>query len=738
MRHRKEKLIMGAMISFLLIVSVIFFASPQKKSKHNLAAFVNTDISLVTDTGSHSLNISTGQINSNFVVAGSAFSYGTDGTYSLTQSGAGGANGQQGYTVFKNQIDMTRNWSMTFNLSLQTVTSSIGGVGGDFVGLILTPATQTRLQQQTNQSITGMNTAASNLGIASLPSTTIWGLDFYNNSKAQYSIYNTVPTNPLDPAYSGDWWNFGNTKNFLETVAGFRHTYGTGSPYTGRLVNSFGANDDGPHRVITSFASPVQVTYTYGGAQNGTVRVTTGDGQTYTQVLSSTSDPATNQWQPVMSVGATAATGGYKSNMGVQITNFNLQLATALVSVTYKDSSGNVLKPARNQAILANIGDTISAGSAADATKAKYVYQATRIPGYVYQSSNVLTVVGDNTQNNVNLVYNKSFQKSTLKVANPTILPANDPWRTTPQIVVSGPHTNDNFFTGSVDTTNIFATSDNSATTNKLMRPGYSYTVTYRHAGDPNDGVIYPSLAAALTANPKYDDTDNQGSTDSNEQIFEVNYQVKGRTTLRAVPNFDFGVNAVNTDDTYSLANTVQNGASSVNYLNLDYSNDYTSTGYPIGKYLQTGVTKTPVKRELVVTSATGNPQNVWHLEGQLGSFYNNAGGLINNTGIQLKLNSNKLAGINDYPLTSSSMWQTGGTPLTSNGTLVAGGPSVSILNSNNSSNNNAVGSWRLSFGSANDATLQVPRSVLAKLPKTSSSVGLHAAVTWTLVTGAP
>ena len=104
-----------------------------------------------------------------------------DGTVALTN-----ANNQTGAYAFQNMVDMTKNWSINFDIDLAALTHD-QTIMGDFIGLGLLPVAPDKV------ATAGKN--GGGLGIAGVSNAFNWGIDFWPNTESEFkdavSIYAT-------------------------------------------------------------------------------------------------------------------------------------------------------------------------------------------------------------------------------------------------------------------------------------------------------------------------------------------------------------------------------------------------------------------------------------------------------------------------------------------------------------------------------------------------------------------
>ncbi|MDR3241411.1 MAG: KxYKxGKxW signal peptide domain-containing protein, partial [Lactobacillaceae bacterium] len=139
-----------------------------------------------------------------------------------------------------------------------------------------------------------------------------------------------------------------------------------------------------------------------------------------------------------------------------------------------------------------------------------------------------------------------------------------------------------------------------------LAVTGYNYTVSY-------NGSSYPTLAAALAANPYYDQTTNTGDTDSAPQTFTVNYVAQPLTI--SIYNVVNGVSTAITDTTLLQAAALINsygakdssGLYSFLWLIQNMSAGVATESQIIQAAMQAGLISSGYQPTGVITDANGN-----------------------------------------------------------------------------------------------------------------------------------
>lgn len=213
------------------------------------------------------------------------------------------------------------------------------------------------------------------------------------------------------------------------------------------------------------------------------------------------------------------------------------------------------------------------------------------------------------------------------------------------------------------------------------------------------------------------------------------------RTTLRAIPNFDFGLNNVSSTEVYNLAKNVIESGSAGTQLDPDYNADtISSSPGSIQTFLNTGMPATPTKRAIVLTDGQFDKATGWQVEAQLTDLQTDTGQRINDPRVKIKLNSNEVAGITDLGSTqTSSIFASGSMPSVFQPELVNGASSSVVMNSHSvtDSSDNAVGSWMLKYNSMDSAQLTFPNSIFKKIPA-GRNVKIKGTIVWTLLSRTP
>ncbi|WP_447408817.1 hypothetical protein ACDP95_00595 [Weissella confusa] len=383
-------------------------------------------INAVTDAngGSHKFTSTQTQVTSNFTTSGSATN--TSGSYggqsaTFTTLTTGNSASQQGAIAFNKQLDMTADWTMTFNLNLTKYNAAglltTPNGAGDFLGLVLAPIEPSKL------GTTGGT--GGDLGIKGIPNAVEWGIDFYQNDGDA--------TNLKNPG-AGLLASNGNQ------VVGFRTTDSTGILNTVSGSAGFTAfdssNGQSALRFQGSAASDSSSTYSSNNGSDPNLEAEFTASYTYsngvgTLTVSSTGTyknatyqiPITDGVNSTMAVGFKASDGNQYSQKGVTVKNFNLTLPTADTTVNYQDESGNTISTSTK--IKANVNDTlamVTSGASTNPTGTAHTFTPATIAGYTYvgttygtskSTTGPLTVSDTDANNIINVQYAKNSKLTT-------------------------------------------------------------------------------------------------------------------------------------------------------------------------------------------------------------------------------------------------------------------------------------------------------------------------------------
>ena len=220
----------------------------------------------------------------------------------------------------------------------------------------------------------------------------------------------------------------------------------------------------------------------------------------------------------------------------------------------------------------------------------------------------------------------------------------------------------------------------------------------------------------------------------NNTMNYYVYVKLASRTSLRAIPNFDFGNNLFHTTNKYFLSKDIPQPNQP--YLNLDFTKDNLNldSGIPIQKYLDLG--SNGKARSMVMTDSKADDTDNWQVEASLSNFYDDKNKVLEsdkNTFLTLNSNKIKVKGIADNANNSNPTYAKSVSPvLVSNPILIANGMATPILLGKNGSRS-AVGSWLVDFGDKSSASLNFP---VKNINVNNSKI--KATLTWTLLSKAP
>ena len=236
-------------------------------------------------------------------------------------------------------------------------------------------------------------------------------------------------------------------------------------------------------------------------ASNKTLTFSLGGKVTKTMTINTTT-------MPYLSFALIGSAGDKSTEMTSSVAQVSGTKASMTVPVTYKDTTGNVLKT-KGTTLAVGDGQSVGINNASPkASSDTYSYDAPKITGYNISSANDITVkVGSGTTPSLNLVYAPALQEATVTTSGLVGNSASGNGTTTYKGTTGG----------------AISISDSS-----LTKAGYTYKVT------APDGQTYDTMAAALAAgtNGKYDATDNASTatTDSQQQAFKVVYTAQPQT----------------------------------------------------------------------------------------------------------------------------------------------------------------------------------------------------------------
>ena len=299
----------------------------------------------------------------NMAAAGSVVA--KDGTVALTN-----ANNQTGAYAFQNMVDMTKNWSINFDIDLAALTHD-QTIMGDFIGLGLLPVAPDKV------ATAGKN--GGGLGIAGVSNAFNWGIDFWPNTESEFkdavSIYATkgIGSGFFTSGWEADYNVVGvrNTDANGSMVAADTKSmvaYGTlsntadlGSIKASNAADLFSggtfstpSKGEQTNSLVSksyNYKNTVTATFTANGDGTGTLHVVMGK---YDKSFTVGTKGVTS-----MSVAVLSSTGGGAMNvMGTAIKNFDLQLATTNNKISYVDVTGNQLMDGTSMVI--NAGNTLT------------------------------------------------------------------------------------------------------------------------------------------------------------------------------------------------------------------------------------------------------------------------------------------------------------------------------------------------------------------------------------------
>ncbi|SJZ64058.1 hypothetical protein SAMN02745116_01022 [Pilibacter termitis] len=477
-------------------------------------------------------------------------------SYMVTNTPTNRAN-HSGAVAFNKQVDMTKDWSMNFDFDLTGLNHGTTGVGngtyiqGDFIGLVLSPASPSQLGSLGSASV--KNYGGGSLGLLGNANTLSFGLDFYNNNgdSKMPSGYNGDPSiakpsgGLLSKADGNQYLGFRQTDANGNLLAFNNFPSGT-TVTAGELITSIngnvGATDNHNNWLQNDYNQPQLVanavaTWT---ASTNTLSIQM-NGKTY-------SYQNLNLGTTSLSVGVMASDGDAYTQKGATLNTFNLTLGTGKTEVEYLNQNDIELRKSTD--FIANTGDKIGIAGFDEngvTTATRDVdYQAPAFQGYHLAKATPVEVTSDTINangtvlvgNTMTLTYQGDQQKATL--TTPTTTTNGAP---TPVTIPSGDQNLLGFTGDEIE----FATTDSD-----LAQAGYTYTVT------APDGQVYSTLSQALSANP-YDDTttfstyDTNGvatyNTDSTPQNFVVNYTAKNVTVSYGIINPDGSVDTSKTSE---------------------------------------------------------------------------------------------------------------------------------------------------------------------------------------------
>lgn len=222
----------------------------------------------------------------------------------------------------------------------------------------------------------------------------------------------------------------------------------------------------------------------------------------------------------------------------------------------------------------------------------------------------------------------------------------------------------------------------------------------------------------------------------NNTKDYYVYVKLGSRTTLRAIPNFDFGNNLFHTTNKYFLSEDIPQPKQT--YLNLDFTKDNLNldSGMPIQKYLDLGSNRKA--RSMVMTDSRADDTDNWQVEASLSNFYDDKNKVLkSDKNAFLTLNSGKIKvqGIEDNANNTNPTYAKSVSPvLVSNPVIIANDVATPILlGKSQKDSRSAVGSWLVDFGDKSSVSLNFPvKNINVNNPN------IKATLTWTLLSKAP
>ena len=454
-----------------------------------------------------------------------------------------------GYAVIKNPISSSNDFSVTGFFNPTNLASNGSSNSGDWVGLVFLPQDPT--------SVTPKAGDGGSLGISGFSNALALGVDMYNNQN--YQDPSNGPFGALRwTDSSGTIQGFGSMNNLYTSSANLTYWDGNNSQGGRTMQYQMTYHYNGGTPYITGFISD----YSYNGyvivnndgsytSQNG------GGGQNTSQTgtnffMFDTRNPGggtpltiTPPSTGEFTVAINASNGANYQSMNASIDQIKGQEYAAQATINYlvdpnatslptNISGGATVAPSTT--LTSGAGDmvgiqNVSAGAIAGTDTYTYANTVPSTATAQYQSGwhvsrtlstqdgkPDLTFSATNANNNYTVYYAPDIQTAKLAIG------------TTPNMSNPPSSESHNGVTG--------GTLSMSATDSTLARAGYTYTVNYQ---DGTNGTVtnYPTLAAALAANPTYDTTTNgTATTDSTPQIFTVNYTANAQTvTINYIDN---------------------------------------------------------------------------------------------------------------------------------------------------------------------------------------------------------
>ena len=356
------------------VKSAVLTASDAKKIASNLSS-----VAAVTMSGVSSSQVS--MLKSEASYYSSLAATGGNRVYYTLTNGAT----QQGAVAFNKKVDMTKQWTINFDLNMTTISTP-----GDFIGLVLMDTDPNILGTSTIKDDkgtvqTGNKTPGGALGVNGNANAFLWGIDTWKNGEAGFGDLSKatdkdwmigfrhtdangslvaattadqqiINASSAVSALAGTQWISGDAKGQFSYIAG---TSTTGIIFKDTIASN--AQSDLTPQIVMGFTAK----FTPNGDGTGTLTVYDSQGR----VVSSGTVGTVNVM--TMALGFKAATGGNYSQMGVTITQpdtssddnsnaFNLTVGTRTVPVDYKTPSNSDVSELADGTILANLGDVIT------------------------------------------------------------------------------------------------------------------------------------------------------------------------------------------------------------------------------------------------------------------------------------------------------------------------------------------------------------------------------------------
>lgn len=411
---------------------------------------------------------SSGDKTADYLVKGSAYYQSNNSSGKTTWYGLSNGQNQTGLVVYNTALDTSKD----FTASGAFYMANYGSGAADYNGILLSSILPDSL---------GSGTGGGGLGITGIKNAISFGIDMYNNGSTYKDASGTYPMVGIRTTDSSGNLTQATTETSLTSGSGVSSVPASNAP------SGIGSGD-GAAWTIKYTASNKTLTFSLGGKVTKTMTINTTT-------------------MPYLSFALIGSAGDKSTEMTSSVAQVSGTKASMTVPVTYKDTTGNVLKTGTTLAV----GDGQSVGinnASPKASSDTYSYDAPKITGYNISSANDITVkVGSGTTPSLNLVYAPALQEATVTTSGLVGNSASGNGTTTYKGTTGG----------------TISISDSS-----LTKAGYTYKVT------APDGQTYDTMAAALAAgtNGKYDATDNASTatTDSQQQAFKVVYTAQPQT----------------------------------------------------------------------------------------------------------------------------------------------------------------------------------------------------------------